>query len=109
MHEIGSCKLVKTPLDPYVLIKDDGIDKVDTLLTNVTEFQILVGKLIYLTITRLDISYIVQVLSQFMHSPSKSHLRIAIRLLRFSKNNLGKGVSVIIGNTLFLKGFVDAD
>lgn len=44
-------------------------------------YQCLVGWLIYLTITRLDLAYSVQVLSQFMHQPCQEHWGAAIRVL----------------------------
>lgn len=78
-------------------------------MTNITEFQKLIGKLIYLDYTRPDISYIVQVFSQFMHSLMKSHLKVALRLLRFLKNDPGKWVSVTKVDCLSLKGFMDVD
>lgn len=40
----------------------------------------LVGKLIYLTITRLDIS-VVSIVSQFMHSPTTADMMIVKRIL----------------------------
>ncbi|KAI3688864.1 hypothetical protein L2E82_46759 [Cichorium intybus] len=111
LHEFGmlACKPVKTPLDTNVVVKQDGVDNYDSLLTNVTEFQRLIGKLIYLTITRPDIAYTVQTLSQFMHCPRKSHLNVAFRLLRFLKQNPGKGIKVVKAELFDLKGYVDAD
>nr|GEW31011.1 reverse transcriptase domain-containing protein [Tanacetum cinerariifolium] len=49
---------------PVKLINGD-----EKFLDNVTGYQKLVGKLIYLTITRPDISYVVHRLSQVMHAP----------------------------------------
>ena len=37
-------------------------------------YQRLVGKLIYLSHTRLDIAYAISVVSQFMHYPSEVHM-----------------------------------
>lgn len=111
LHEFGmlACKPVRTPLDTNAVIKKDGVNDSDNLLTNITEFQKLIGKLIYLTITRPDISYAVQTLSQFMHSPRKSHLDVAFRVLRFLKQNPGKGVKIVKSDVFGLKGYVDAD
>lgn len=45
---------------------------------NISEFQkLIIGKLIYLTVARLNIAYDVQILSQHMHKPHKSHLNNA--------------------------------
>ncbi|GKD15828.1 ribonuclease H-like domain-containing protein [Tanacetum coccineum] len=52
----------------------------DEALIGITHYQKLVGKLIFLTMTRPDISYAVHCLSQVMHSPMKSHLRLAFRV-----------------------------
>lgn len=108
LHEFGmlACKPVKTPLEANCVI---GQNDNDYLLQNITEFQKLIGKLIYLTITRPDIAYTVQTLSQFMHSPRKSHLDIAFRLLRYLKLNPGCGVRILKSDSLDLKGYVDAD
>lgn len=46
----------------------------DELLIDPRSYQKLVGKLMYLTITRPDISFTIQNLSQFMRNPKKSHM-----------------------------------
>ncbi|OMO85296.1 Integrase, catalytic core [Corchorus capsularis] len=62
-------KIVDTPIEMNVKLKatDGG------LLTNATLYRQLVGSLIYLTVTRLDISHAVQVVSQFMTAPRTIH------------------------------------
>ncbi|KAJ0860964.1 putative RNA-directed DNA polymerase [Helianthus annuus] len=78
-------------------------------LKNITRFQKLIGKLIYLSLTRPDISYTVQFLSQFMHKPKEVHLSLALRLLRYLKKSPGKGLTFKKSDELNLYGFADSD
>lgn len=43
-------------------------------LKDATIYRQLVGSLLYLTLTRLDISYAVSVMSQYTQNPKKPHL-----------------------------------
>ena len=67
MGLLGS-KPMETPMDPNVKLYEDQGE----LLSNLEIYR-LVGKLNYLTITRLDISFVVSVLSQFMKDPRLPH------------------------------------
>lgn len=79
------------------------------LLKNPVHYRRLVGKLIYLTITRPEISFSVNTLSQFMQQPRRPHLDAVHRLLRFLKNSPGQGLFFPSKNDLNLVGFCDAD
>ncbi|XP_073302959.1 uncharacterized protein [Primulina huaijiensis] len=79
------------------------------ILKNPTHYPRLVGKLIYLTITRTEISFAVNTLSQFMQQPRRPHLDAVHRLLRFLKNSPGQGLLFPSKNDLNLVGFCDAD
>ena len=72
------CTSACSPLDNKFKLEAEG-----DLLQNVSYYQRLVGKLIYLTITRPDISYNVSIVRQFMHAPTKTHLSIVKRILRY--------------------------
>ncbi|XP_019229179.1 PREDICTED: uncharacterized protein LOC109210250 [Nicotiana attenuata] len=62
----------------------------DEVLTDIS--QRLLGKLLYLTVTRPDIAYSVQTLSQFMQNLKRSHLEVAQRVVRYVKNQTGQGI-----------------
>lgn len=69
----------------------------DVTLQDPTLCQKLIGKLMYATITRPDINYDVQTLSQFMQHPKRSHWEAALRVVRYLKNAPGQEVWLKVG------------
>ena len=53
------------------------------LLEDPTMHKCIAGSLIYITITKLDLSYAVGLVSQFMQAPRKPHLDAARRILKY--------------------------
>uniref|UniRef100_A0A803PZR1 CCHC-type domain-containing protein n=1 Tax=Cannabis sativa TaxID=3483 RepID=A0A803PZR1_CANSA len=81
-------KPASTPIEPNLkLSKDKGNPLLDP-----TTYRSLIGKLIYLTITRPDISYVVNHLSQFLTSPRLPHLQATHRVLQYLKRTPGQGL-----------------
>lgn len=77
----------------------------DAVLHDVAPYQRLIGKLLYATTSRPDISYAVQALSQFMQSrPKKTHWEAAIRVVRYLKGTVGQGVWLHAKPTTVLVG-----
>lgn len=64
----------------------------DTILTDITSYKRFIGKLLYLTITRTDISNSVQQLSKFLHNPKKSHMEFALRIVKYVKEQPSLGL-----------------
>ncbi|XP_015086892.1 uncharacterized protein LOC107029986 [Solanum pennellii] len=92
-------------MEPHLkLLKAEG-----NSLKDVKEFQQLVGSLIYLTITRSEISYSVEIVSQFMQCPRSSLLDVARRILRYVKGSLNYDLMHRRPEKFMLNGFTDAD
>ncbi|GAU43620.1 hypothetical protein TSUD_185130 [Trifolium subterraneum] len=72
-------------------------------------YRRLIGRLLYLTHTRPDITYTVSKLSQFLAKPSTEHMLAAIHVLKYLKQSLGQGLFYKSNSSLKLKGFSDSD
>ncbi|XP_020676317.1 uncharacterized protein LOC110095215 [Dendrobium catenatum] len=71
-------------------------------------YRHLKGSLQYLTITRPDISFAVNALSQHLHNPQPLHFSLLKRLLRYLKGTSQFGIPILKSN-LTLCTFSDAD
>jgi hypothetical protein len=82
------CKPASTTMDSKCKLNiEDGKP-----LENINQFQRLVGKLIYLTMNKPDISYSISQINKFMHSPRTSYLDVIDRVLRYLKGTPRKGI-----------------
>ena len=74
---ITNNKIVSTPLEYNAKLTPlDG-----KLISNATRYRQLVGRLIYLTITCLDISHAVSMVSKFMDAHHSVHYVVVLRIL----------------------------
>ncbi|KAG7554602.1 Retrotransposon Copia-like N-terminal [Arabidopsis suecica] len=100
-----ACKPSSVPMIPNVkLLKTDG-----DLLGDKEEYRRIVGKLMYLTITRPDITYAVNKLFQFTSAPRTAHLAAVYKVLQYIKGTVGQGLFYSASPDLTLKGFADSD
>lgn len=83
-----SCKPARTPID----MKHRLAISTTAPLLDPLDYHRLVGKLIYLTITRSDLTYAVHILSQFMQAPLIEHLNAAKWILSYMKESIGQGL-----------------
>lgn len=61
-------------------------------LPDLEPYRRLVGKLIYLGVTRPDILYDLHILSQFMNAPREDHWNAVLWVIRYLKIGLGQGI-----------------
>ncbi|XP_018627873.1 uncharacterized mitochondrial protein AtMg00810-like [Nicotiana tomentosiformis] len=111
---LSGAKPVNTPLEANARFTTVDYDAhvggiTDPVLPDATPYQKLIGKLLYLTITRPDISFVVQVLSQFMQQPKASHWEAALRLVRYLKGSPGQGIFLKNNPCTQLTVFCDSD
>ena len=81
--------------------EDEPVDK--------GRYQRLVGRLIYLSYTRPDIAFAVSCVSQFMHSPSNTHMQAVYRILKYLKGTPGRGLLFKKNSGRGLEIYTDAD
>ena len=63
----------------------------------------------HLTNTRLDISFVVNTLSQFLKDPRHVHLIVAKHILRYLKGMVDYGLKYKTDQRINLEGYVDSD
>ncbi|XP_019226912.1 PREDICTED: uncharacterized protein LOC109208282 [Nicotiana attenuata] len=94
-----------SPLDSSLKLKaDEGARSADP-----SYYRKLIGKLNFLTNTRLDIAYSVQHLGQFMQSPKEPHLKAAYHVLRYLKGDPSLGIFLSNDADYRVKDFCDSD
>ncbi|CAH9074495.1 unnamed protein product [Cuscuta epithymum] len=78
-------------------------------LADPEQYRCLVGRLIYLAVTRPDITYSVHIFSQFMQKPLAEHWSAALRVVRYLKGSPGQGILLRADSDLTLIGWCDSD
>ncbi|XP_060187097.1 uncharacterized mitochondrial protein AtMg00810-like [Lycium barbarum] len=105
---LGAARPASTPMDPNTKLttieydemitankgedEKKSISSEDKLLQDAGVYRRMVGKLLYLTVTRPYISFAIQTLSQFLHQTKQSHLDVAMRVVRYIKGQAGLGI-----------------
>ena len=74
-----------------------------------TLYRQLVGSLLYLTHSRLDLSFVVGRVACYMQTPHESHWKAAKRILRYIRGEIQFGIHYSTGGKPLLVGFTDSD
>jgi len=78
-------------------------------LPDPTSYGRLIGRLLYLTLTRPDISYAIQHLYQFLQQSAEPHYQAALHVLRYLKGTAQKGLYYSADCSLCLTAYCDVD
>ncbi|XP_061356883.1 uncharacterized mitochondrial protein AtMg00810-like [Gastrolobium bilobum] len=99
------CKPHSSPMDANLKLSLHEGD----MLPDPTIYRRLIGQLLYLTVSRPDIYFVVNHLSQFMSSPRVPHFHAAQRVLAYLKSTAGQGLFFSSASKLQLHAFCDSD
>jgi len=101
-YNLAHSKPMKLPL--HTQVKLSG-----TPLSQPEQYRRLIGKLLYLTLTRPDVSYAVQLLSQYLQSPTTAHMQAALHVVQYLKGSPGQGILMANNSAAQLTAFCDSD
>ena len=99
------CKAMTKPMASNLnLLSDASSETVDA-----TMYHQMIGSLMYLTYTRLDICFAVNTLSQYLTDLRSVHLIAAKHILRYLKGTIDYGLKYDANQKINLEGYVDSD
>ena len=78
-------------------------------MSNHSLYRRLVSSLVYLIVTRPDISYAVHQVSQHLCAPRSTHYAAVLHILRYPKGTLFHGLFYLAQSPLVLRVFSDVD
>ena len=102
---MGDCRHMATPM----ITNWKKIDASEDKDANPTLYRQLIGSLMYLVNTRLDICCAINTLNQFMVEPKRAHWEAAKHVLRYIRGIVEHGLMYTRANDIRLSGFIDAD
>ncbi|XP_019052725.1 PREDICTED: uncharacterized protein LOC109114488 [Nelumbo nucifera] len=105
IFKMEGCKTVSTPLENTKAFKKEY----DSPKANESQFQSMIGSLLYLTATRPDIVYAVSLLLRFMQNPSQVHHGAAKRIVRYLQGTKNYGIWYRVTHDSKLIGYTDSD
>ncbi|GAA0148530.1 hypothetical protein LIER_36743 [Lithospermum erythrorhizon] len=81
---------------------------VSSRLADREKYRCLVGRLIYLSYTHPDITFVVHILTSFLQEPREDHWNAALRVVRYLKNLPGQGILLRADSDLNLSGWCNS-
>ena len=99
------CKPVSTPL----VMNENLTGRLDGNMVEASTYRSLIGSLLYLCATRLELMFVASMLSRFMKCSSQLHYVIVKRVLRYIKGITDYGIWYLKDKSADLVGFTDND
>ncbi|KAL0536406.1 hypothetical protein IC582_025354 [Cucumis melo] len=99
------CRPADTPIEFNYKLRNSY----DQVPVDKDQYQCLVGKLIYLSHTRPDISFVVRAVSQFMQAPYEEHMEVVKRILRYLKTTPCKWLMFRKTDKKTIEAYTDLD
>ncbi|XP_019054405.1 PREDICTED: uncharacterized protein LOC109115167 [Nelumbo nucifera] len=107
---ISEVRLLGAKPVPFPLEQNHNLALTDgPFLSNPKQYRRLVERLIYLSATRLELSYCVHVLFQFMQQLQERHWEATLRVVRYLKGNPGQGILLRSNCDLQLYAWCNSD
>jgi hypothetical protein len=95
---------VETPMEPNIhLTPTDGEH-----LENPTRYRYIIRSLVYLSVTRPDISYSVHILNQFVYAPTQIHYSHILRVMCYLRVTSTRRLFFPCSSSLQLQSYCDA-
>lgn len=104
-----STKLSLVPMDQHHELLQELYGPVLTDITDVSGYRRLIGRLIYLTISRPDLAYHVHGLAQYMTTLRSVHWHATLKLIRYLFNTGTQELSYSDATNLVLTAYCDAN
>jgi len=103
--DLQDCNPSNLPMDLKIqLQKNTGTSKADTMA-----YKSLVGSLLYLANTRLNVYYTISCILRYMENPEIAHFQATKKILQYLSGTINYGVFMPIANKNLYHTYVDAD
>lgn len=102
---LSTAKPSSTPLEPNHNLATATGD----LFSMPDRCQQLIGKFMYLSLTRPDLAFAIHILAQFKHAPQQAHCLATLRVVRYLKGLPSQGILLRVNSPLILTAYCDSN
>jgi hypothetical protein len=99
------CKPVITPMQTSCKLRKDD----DSKSKDQRQYMSMIGILLYVTASKLDVMQAVGQVAQFQETPKESHVLVVKRIFKYLKGTKEFGLWYLKGKDLSLIAYIDVD